>query len=152
MLMTLPLGVRWLLGVFEAGFHRGYTITSHGALQSFAKSQTYPSFSWYKRSEFGLRAAIFSSAATISGAFGGLLAVRRICAFPEYLYLLRAKGRNPEHGRGRRETGLGVDIYFGGSRDGDGRVPILLDHPGLPRQRQVSHRRRASCGRSSITD
>lgn len=32
--------------------------------------------SWYKRSEFGLRAAIFFSAATVSGAFGGLLAVR----------------------------------------------------------------------------
>lgn len=29
---------------------------------------------WYKRSEFGLRAAIFFSAATASGAFGGLLA------------------------------------------------------------------------------
>lgn len=29
---------------------------------------------WYKRSEFGLRASIFFSAATISGAFGGLLA------------------------------------------------------------------------------
>jgi MFS family permease len=32
------------------------------------------SFSWYKRSEFGLRAAVFFSAATVSGAFGGLLA------------------------------------------------------------------------------
>lgn len=29
---------------------------------------------WYKRNEFGLRAAIFFSAATVSGAFGGLLA------------------------------------------------------------------------------
>jgi sugar phosphate permease len=28
---------------------------------------------WYKRSEFGLRASIFFSAATASGAFGGLL-------------------------------------------------------------------------------
>jgi hypothetical protein len=35
-----------------------------------------PPFSWYKRSEFGIRAAIFFSAATVSGAFGGLLAVR----------------------------------------------------------------------------
>jgi MFS family permease len=32
------------------------------------------SFSWYKRSEFGIRAAVFFSAATASGAFGGLLA------------------------------------------------------------------------------
>jgi hypothetical protein len=31
--------------------------------------------SWYKRSEFGIRAALFFSAATVSGAFGGLLAV-----------------------------------------------------------------------------
>ncbi|KAG8678498.1 hypothetical protein FRC08_017714, partial [Ceratobasidium sp. 394] len=29
---------------------------------------------WYKRSEFGIRAAVFFSAATVSGAFGGLLA------------------------------------------------------------------------------
>ena len=34
--------------------------------------------SWYKRSEFGLRIAIFFSAATVSGAFGGLLAVYRL--------------------------------------------------------------------------
>ena len=31
--------------------------------------------SWYQRNEFGLRLAIFFSAATASGAFGGLLAV-----------------------------------------------------------------------------
>jgi cyanate permease len=30
--------------------------------------------SWYKRSEYGTRAAVFFSAATASGAFGGLLA------------------------------------------------------------------------------
>jgi len=29
---------------------------------------------WYKRSEFGIRAAVFFSAAAISGSFGGLLA------------------------------------------------------------------------------
>ncbi|KAG6888874.1 hypothetical protein C0992_007270, partial [Termitomyces sp. T32_za158] len=29
---------------------------------------------WYKRSEFGLRAAMFFTASSISGAFGGLLA------------------------------------------------------------------------------
>ena len=38
----------------------------------------YHIFSWYKRSEFGIRAAVFFSAATVSGAFGGLLAVRRV--------------------------------------------------------------------------
>ena len=31
-------------------------------------------YSWYKRSEYGTRAAVFFSAATASGAFGGLLA------------------------------------------------------------------------------
>ena len=35
----------------------------------------FSSHSWYKRSEYGIRAAIFFSAASVSGAFGGLLAV-----------------------------------------------------------------------------
>ncbi|KAJ8519847.1 hypothetical protein ONZ45_g3280 [Pleurotus djamor] len=53
------LGMRWLLGMFEAGLFPGVN---------------YYLSCWYKRSEFGLRAAIFFSAATVSGAFGGLLA------------------------------------------------------------------------------
>ncbi|KAF8497681.1 MFS general substrate transporter [Gautieria morchelliformis] len=53
------LGARWMLGTFEAGLFPGVNF--------------YLSF-WYKRSEFGVRAAIFFSAATVSGAFGGLLA------------------------------------------------------------------------------
>jgi len=53
------LGLRWLLGMFEAGLFPGVN---------------YYLSCWYKRSEFGLRAAIFFSAATVSGAFGGLLA------------------------------------------------------------------------------
>jgi len=53
------LGARWMLGTFEAGLFPGVTF--------------YLSC-WYKRSEFGLRAAVFFSAATVSGAFGGLLA------------------------------------------------------------------------------
>ncbi|KAF8902337.1 MFS general substrate transporter [Gymnopilus junonius] len=53
------MGMRWLLGTFEAGLFPGVNF--------------YLSC-WYKRSEFGLRAAIFFSAATVSGAFGGLLA------------------------------------------------------------------------------
>jgi len=53
------LGLRWLLGTFEAGLFPGVNF--------------YLSC-WYKRSEFGLRAALFFSAATVSGAFGGLLA------------------------------------------------------------------------------
>ncbi|KAF8586059.1 MFS general substrate transporter [Ramaria rubella] len=51
--------VRWFLGMFEAGFFPGVT---------------YFFSCWYKRSEFGFRTAIFSSMATVSGAFGGLLA------------------------------------------------------------------------------
>ncbi|KAH9479340.1 MFS-type transporter cnsO [Psilocybe cubensis] len=53
------MGMRWLLGMFEAGLFPGVN---------------YYLSCWYKRSEFGLRAAIFFSAATVSGAFGGLLA------------------------------------------------------------------------------
>ncbi|KAF8347919.1 MFS general substrate transporter [Amanita rubescens] len=53
------LGLRWLLGVFEAGLFPGVN---------------YYLSCWYKRSEFGLRAAIFFAAASVSGAFGGLLA------------------------------------------------------------------------------
>ncbi|SJL04084.1 related to MFS transporter [Armillaria ostoyae] len=53
------LGVRWLLGAFEAGLFPGIN---------------YYLSCWYKRSEFGVRAAVFFSAATVSGAFGGLLA------------------------------------------------------------------------------
>ncbi|KAK0489229.1 MFS general substrate transporter [Armillaria novae-zelandiae] len=50
----------WLLGTFEAGLFPGIS---------------YYLSCWYKRSEFGVRAAVFFSAATVSGAFGGLLAV-----------------------------------------------------------------------------
>ncbi|KLO11523.1 MFS general substrate transporter [Schizopora paradoxa] len=53
------LAMRWMLGTFEAGLFPGVN---------------YYLSCWYKRSEFGLRAAIFFSAATVSGAFGGLLA------------------------------------------------------------------------------
>ncbi|EGN96864.1 hypothetical protein SERLA73DRAFT_170229 [Serpula lacrymans var. lacrymans S7.3] len=53
------LGMRWMLGTFEAGLYPGVN---------------YYLSCWYKRSEFGVRAAIFFSAATVSGAFGGLLA------------------------------------------------------------------------------
>lgn len=51
--------MRWMLGTFEAGLFPGVN---------------YYLSCWYKRTEFGLRAALFFSAATVSGAFGGLLA------------------------------------------------------------------------------
>ncbi|KAF8075132.1 MFS general substrate transporter [Lyophyllum atratum] len=53
------MGMRWMLGVFEAGLFPGVN---------------YYLSCWYKRSEFGIRAAVFFSAASVSGAFGGLLA------------------------------------------------------------------------------
>ncbi|KAG6918952.1 hypothetical protein DXG01_010191, partial [Tephrocybe rancida] len=53
------MGMRWMLGLFEAGLFPGVN---------------YYLSCWYKRSEFGIRAAIFFSAASVSGAFGGLLA------------------------------------------------------------------------------
>ncbi|KYK59244.1 MFS transporter [Drechmeria coniospora] len=50
---------RWFLGVCEAGLFPGIN---------------YYLSCWYRRDEFGVRAAIFFSAAAISGSFGGLLA------------------------------------------------------------------------------
>ena len=50
---------RWFLGLMEAGLFPGINF--------------YLS-AWYKRRELGIRAAIFFSAAAVSGSFGGLLA------------------------------------------------------------------------------
>jgi MFS family permease len=50
---------RWFLGLAEAGLFPGVN---------------YYLSCWYKRSEFGVRAAIFFSAAAVAGSFGGLLA------------------------------------------------------------------------------
>ncbi|KAJ7091469.1 MFS general substrate transporter [Mycena belliarum] len=52
------VGLRWMLGMFEAGLYR----------------MAYHLSCWYKRSELGIRTALFTSATTLSGAFGGLLA------------------------------------------------------------------------------
>ncbi|KAG8525277.1 uncharacterized protein KY384_008921 [Bacidia gigantensis] len=53
------MAARWWLGFAEAGLFPGIN---------------YYLSCWYKRSEFGVRAAIFFSAAAVSGSFGGLLA------------------------------------------------------------------------------
>ncbi|PYH76906.1 MFS transporter [Aspergillus uvarum CBS 121591] len=50
---------RWFLGLAEAGLFPGIS---------------YYLSCWYKRSEFGIRMAIFFSAAALAGSFGGLLA------------------------------------------------------------------------------
>ncbi|KAJ7879930.1 MFS general substrate transporter [Mycena olivaceomarginata] len=53
------LGLRWMLGMFEAGLFPGmFTMMS----------------SWYQRRELGIRIAILHCATTVAGAFGGLLA------------------------------------------------------------------------------
>ena len=53
------MAARWWLGFAEAGLFPGIN---------------YYLSCWYKRSEFGIRAAVFFSAAAVSGSFGGLLA------------------------------------------------------------------------------
>ncbi|KAG9248320.1 MFS nicotinic acid transporter-like protein [Calycina marina] len=53
------MAARWWLGVAEAGLFPGIN---------------YYLSCWYRREEFGIRAAIFFSAAAVSGSFGGLLA------------------------------------------------------------------------------
>ncbi|CAG8982879.1 hypothetical protein HYALB_00002895 [Hymenoscyphus albidus] len=53
------MAARWFLGLAEAGLFPGIN---------------YYLSCWYKRSEFGVRAATFFSAAAVSGSFGGLLA------------------------------------------------------------------------------
>ncbi|EME78268.1 uncharacterized protein MYCFIDRAFT_190618 [Pseudocercospora fijiensis CIRAD86] len=53
------LAARWFLGLAEAGLFPGVN---------------YYLSCWYKRSELGLRAATFFSAAALAGSFGGLLA------------------------------------------------------------------------------
>ncbi|KAF7719074.1 MFS-type transporter [Penicillium ucsense] len=53
------MAVRWFLGLSEAGLFPGVG---------------YFLSCWYRRSEFGVRMAIFFSAAALAGSFGGLLA------------------------------------------------------------------------------
>ncbi|KAI9755033.1 MAG: TIM23 complex component [Chaenotheca gracillima] len=53
------MAARFFLGLCEAGLFPGVN---------------YYLSCWYRRSEFGIRAAIFFSAAAVSGSFGGLLA------------------------------------------------------------------------------
>ena len=53
------MAARWFLGLAEAGLPPGIS---------------YYLSCWYRRSEFGLRMAIFFSSAALAGSFGGLLA------------------------------------------------------------------------------
>ena len=76
--MTRPPGMRWLLGVFEMGLFPGVSYYLSWCVATIALSSSSPPpplHSWYKRSEFCIRVALFFSAASISGALGGLLTV-----------------------------------------------------------------------------
>lgn len=53
------MAARWFLGLTEAGLFPGIS---------------YYLSCWYRRSEFGIRIAIFFSSAAVAGSFGGLLA------------------------------------------------------------------------------
>ncbi len=53
------LGVRFVLGILEAGFAPGVSLVLS---------------SWYKRGEQAKRFSVFYSAAVLSGAFGGIVA------------------------------------------------------------------------------
>jgi MFS family permease len=69
---------RWFLGLTEAGLFPGMLACPlHfvvGSLSDRRQGVNYYLSCWYKRSEFGVRAAIFFSAAALAGSFGGLLA------------------------------------------------------------------------------
>lgn len=72
--------VTWSTIMISMGFVRNYSeLLVCRALLGFAEGGLYPGVTflitmWYKRHECGFRMALFFSAATAAGAFGGLLA------------------------------------------------------------------------------
>ena len=68
-----PIGTRWLLGLFEGGLFPGVAyylswyvmLPPHGTTGTPIHTAYLMHHSWYKRSEFGLRLAIFFSAGTV---------------------------------------------------------------------------------------
>jgi MFS family permease len=67
---------RFFLGLAEAGLFPGvnYYLRCVMSPLPFLVILTSQFSCWYKRSEFGIRAAVFFSAAAFAGSFGGLLA------------------------------------------------------------------------------
>jgi len=68
---------RFFLGVAEAGLFPGVNYYLSWYVTHLTRSMFLiltSILSWYKRDEFGIRAAIFFSAAALAGSFGGLLA------------------------------------------------------------------------------
>lgn len=78
------MAARFFLGLAEAGTSPPSPLSHHPTepsqpLLTLPSTGLFPGINyylscWYKRSEFGIRAAIFFSAAAVSGSFGGLLA------------------------------------------------------------------------------
>lgn len=111
-----------------------------------------PYFSWYKRSEFGFRAAVFFSMATIAGAFGGLLAVSGNyygmneylcsinCTFRRRVYpRWRASAVSPG-GHGSSSSKGSPQLWRGRSPSGSSRTSQTRPHSS---RRQSAH---LSCG------
>jgi MFS family permease len=89
------LTVRWFLGLTEAGLLPGVN---------------YCLSCWYKRSECGVRAAVFFSAAALAGFFGGLLAAA--------IANMDGLGRNAR---------LGLDLHHGGVGNANNCNCLVLD-------------------------
>lgn len=71
------MAARWFLGLTEAGLFPGnyYPLLCYVCRHPLTTTGVnYYLSCWYRRSEFGIRAAIFFSAAALAGSFGGLLA------------------------------------------------------------------------------
>lgn len=64
-------GTRWTLGILEGGFFPGVAYyfswyVPFVVCRVWVRLYNFHTFSWYKRSEFGFRLAIFQSATTVS--------------------------------------------------------------------------------------
>lgn len=113
--------------------------------------------SWYKRSEFGFRTAIFASMATVSGAFGGLKSPTMRLRQTLIGYSRASSRGHLQNGRCGGETSMGkrlyclsffmlslpvgMDFYFGRSSDHYSRVSLLPYNSRLSRNRQILDRR-----------
>ena len=103
--------MRWMLGVFEAGLFPGVNYYLSWSVWGFhmVTDTDCKGTSWYKRSEFGIRAAIFFTAASVSGAFGGLLAVGSVSVYGAHRFNDSAGG-DCQAGRGWRQTWVVMDL------------------------------------------
>ena len=95
--------VRWLLGMAEAGLFPGCN---------------YYLSCWYKRTEFGVRSAIFFSAAALAGSFGGLLAAAigkmdGVGGKAGWAWIFILEGMNLAIHHPEEETGANFDLTSG---------------------------------------